>query len=50
VDRSASSTAGSDQPGTAAAVPLKAVTWAGYQDTIKSLKGKVVVADFWQTT
>lgn len=33
-----------------APIAVKSVTWDGYQDTIKSLKGKVVVVDFWQTT
>jgi hypothetical protein len=32
------------------AIAVKPVTWQGYQDTIKSLKGKVVLVDFWQTT
>ncbi len=34
----------------AAPVPVKAVTWDGYQDTVKGFKGKVVVADFWTLT
>ncbi|HZU37508.1 MAG TPA: hypothetical protein VFA18_16425 [Gemmataceae bacterium] len=33
-----------------AAITVKPVTWADYENTIKSLKGKVVVVDFWQTT
>jgi len=31
-------------------VSLKHVTFTGYQDTLKQLKGKVVLVDFWQTT
>ena len=31
----------------AAAVTVKVVKYAGMGDTIKGLKGKVIVADFW---